>query len=249
MEKLETLKYYNEILLNTSLYKYLAIINEANISEIILGVVYDNFIDNTTNFLKNTGERAIDTYKNEMRQPYQKYVEKILRNGWRGIKNNLLVSSFTTFEFFLNHIVTVYCKCFSKLYSDESVKISFSIIKDFSTEEEIRDYFIKTHLETFSAFPFNEKIHYIKKTLKLREDDIWLLNGKEYIHDINIIKNKIVHSEEISEIFDDEFYMYINYLCSIIFRLSVYSQIKYGIEFEWINNTNLHFRIADKRDG
>jgi hypothetical protein len=248
MEKVETLKYYNEILLNTSLYKYLSIINEANISEIIQSVVYDNFIKNTQNFLILNDQAAINKYKDDMRLPYQKYVEKILHDGWRGIKNNLLVSSFTTFELFLNHIVTVYCKYFSKLYADDAVKISFSIIKDFSTEKEIRDYFIKTYIETFSSFRFNEKINYIKKTLKLHEDDIWLLNGKEYVHDINIIRNKIAHSEEISEIFDDEFYIYINYLCSVIFRLSVYSQVKYGIEFEWINNTNLRFKIADKRE-
>jgi hypothetical protein len=249
MEKIETLRYYNEILLNTSLYKYLAIINEANISEIIRGAVYDNFIENTRGFLKHTSEEALNKYKDDMRLPYQKYVEKILQDGWRGIKNNLLVSSFTTFELFLNHLVTVYCKYFSKLYADDAVKISFSIIKDFSTEKEIRNYFIKTYIENFSALSFNEKIHYIKKTLKLQEDAIWLLNGKEYIHDINTIRNRIVHSEKDAEIIDDEFYRYINYLCSIIFRLSVYSQNKYGIEFEWINNTNLHFMIADKREG
>jgi hypothetical protein len=249
MEKIETLKYYNEILLNTSLYKYLAIINEANISKIILGVVYDNFIENTKNFLKHTDEAAINKYKEDMRVPYQKYVEKILHDGWRGIKNNLLVSSFTTFELFLNHLVTVYCKYFSKLYADDAVKISFSIIKDFTTEQELRNYFIKTYIETFSSLSFNEKIHYIKKTLKLQEDDIWFLKGKEYIHDINMIKSKILHSEEISEIIDDDFSIYINYLCSLIFRLSIYSRMKYGMEFEWINDTSLHFRITDKRGG
>jgi hypothetical protein len=248
VEKVETLKYYNDILVNTSLYKYLSIVNEANISKIIQGVVYDNFVENTRGFLKDTGDAAVHAYKTEMRLPYQKYVENILRDGWRGIKNNLLVSSFTTFELFLNHLVTIYCKCFSKLYADDSVTVSFSIIKDFSTEKEIRDYFIKTYIETFSSFRFNEKINYIKKTLKLHEDDIWFLDGKEYIHDINILRNKIANSEMVSEIVDDEFYRYINYLCSIIFRLSVYSQIKYGIEFEWIQNGNLHFRIADKRE-
>jgi hypothetical protein len=247
VEKVETLKYYNEILLNTSLYKYLSIINETNISKIIQGVVYDNFIENTRVFLKDTGEAALNAYKTEMRLPYQKYVEKILRDGWRGIKSNLLVSSLTTFELFLDHLVTVYCRCFSKLYADDAVKISFSIIKDFNTEQEIRNYFIKTYIETFSSRGFNEKINYIKKTLKLHEDDIWLSGGKEYIHDINSVRNKIAHSETGAEIVDDEFYRYINYLCSIIFRLSVYSQIKYGIEFEWIHQANLHFRIADKR--
>lgn len=247
MEKLKTLSYHNEILLNTSLFKYLSIINEKNISPVIRDVIYDNFILTTKTFLKNADEATINKYREEMRQPYQQYIEKTLREGWAGIKHNLLVSSVITFELFLNHLVGVYYKNFSELYSNDDIKISFSILRDFKTQDEIRDHVIAVHLEKFSNFDFKEKILYIKKTLKLNDDDIWSLNRKDYLQDIYRMRNRPVFSDTVSEIPDDDFYANINYLCSLIFKLSVHSRTKYGIEFEWIKDLSRYLRIEDKR--
>jgi hypothetical protein len=52
----------------------------------------------------------------------------------------------------------------------------------------------------------------------------------------------------VREIGDDEFYAYIDYLCSLIFKLSSYSKIKYGIEFEWIRDLNRYLSISDSRN-
>jgi hypothetical protein len=247
MEKIRTLKYHNEILLNTSLYKYLSIINEKSVSKIIKDVIYDNFIQTTKSFLKNADEATINRYKEEIRLPYQQYIEKTLREGWAGLKINLLISSFISFELFLNHLVGVYYQNFSELYSNDDIQISFSIIRDFKTQDEMRDYFIKIHIDEFANFGFKEKIMYVKKTLKLSEDDIWLLNRKDHLQEIYRIRSKSVFSDELPEIPDDDFYTYINYLCSLIFKLSVYSQTKYGMEFEWIKDLSRYLGIEDKR--
>jgi hypothetical protein len=143
----------------------------------------------------------------------------------------------------------VYCIYFPKLYSDQDVKISFSLIKGFPTEEALREYFVRTCVESFIALDFDEKIQYVKKILKLNYEDIWVLRDKELIYDIYQIRNKIVHSDNSVEISDEEFYIYINYLCSLVFKLSAYSQKKYGIQFEWISDTNLHFMIAEHPAG
>jgi hypothetical protein len=145
-------------------------------------------------------------------------------------------------------VVTVYCRYFPKLYSDADIVVSYAIFKDFKNEEDTKNYYIKTYVERFTAFSFNEKINYIKKTLKLNSDDIWILHGREYIHDLDAIRKKIIHAEQSAEIPDTEFYMFINYLCSLIFKLSAYSQIKYGIPFEWIKDINFRFKIPDKRE-
>jgi hypothetical protein len=247
VETLKTLTFHNEILLNTTLYKYLAIINEKNVSQIIRDVIYDNFILTTKSFLKNADEGTIRKYREEMRQPYQNYIEKTLREGWAGIKHNLLVSSVITFELFLNHLVGVYYKNFSELYSNDDINISFSVLRDFKTQDEVREYFIKIHLEEFANFDFKEKILYIKKTLKLNDDDIWILNKKDYLQDIYRLRGRPVFSGGVSEISDTEFYTYINYLCSLIFKLSVYSRTKYGMEFEWIKDLSRYLQIEDKQ--
>jgi hypothetical protein len=248
MEKIRTLTFHNEILLNTSLYNYLSIINDTSIQDIIENVTFDNFVETTKDFLKKNDPAAITKYKSEMRKPYQKYIEETLRDGWVGIKNNLLVSSYITFELFLNHLVTVYCRYFPKLYSDVDITISYAVFMDFKNAEDAKDYYIKTYVERFAGFSFNEKINFVKKTLKLNSDDIWILHGREYIHDIDTLRVKIIHAENDSEIPDTDFYMFINYLCSLIFKLSAYSQIKYGIPFEWIKDLNLRFKIPDKRE-
>ena len=246
MEKIKTLKYCNEILINTSLYKYLSIINETNLSEIIGDVVYDSFFETARSFLKNRDKESEEQYKAELRLPYQKYVEKTLKEGWPGIKRNLLTASYIAFEQFLCHLVEIYCAYFPILYSDEDIRISFSVIQEFPTENALRGYFIKTHIDAFIAMTFDEKIQYVKKTLKLNSDDIWILREKDLIYDIYLIRDQAVHSVDTTEIPDDDFYLYINYLCSVIFRLSAYSQKKYGIQFEWISDTNLRFMIADE---
>jgi hypothetical protein len=246
MEKIQTLKYHNEILLNTSLYKYLSLINETNISQIIKDVIYDNFIQTTRAFLRD--QDAFERYKNEMRAPYQHYIDKTLRDGWTGIKNNLLVSSYITFELFLDHLAGIYYKNFTELYSNDDIKVSFSVIRDFKTGKEIKDYFIRSHIEHFALLGFDEKILYVKKNLKLNDDDIWTFHGKDLLNDIFIIRNKIVHSEAVREIGDDEFYVFIDYLCSLIFKLSSYSKIKYDMEFEWIQDLNRYLSLADGRN-
>jgi hypothetical protein len=246
-EKLKTLAYHNEILLNTSLYKYLSIINEKNVSPVIRDVIYENFILTTRAFLKNADEATIKKYREEMRLPYQQYIEKTLREGWAGIKHNLLVSSLITFELFLDHLAGVYYRHFSELYSGDDIKISFSILRDFRTQDEIRDYFIKIHLEKFANFDLREKILYVKKTLKLNDDDIWILNRKDCLQDIYRLRSRPVFSGEVPEVSDDEFYAHINYLCSLIFKLSVHSRAKYGIEFEWIRDLSRYLRIEDRR--
>jgi hypothetical protein len=210
-------------------------------------VIYDNFILTTKSFLKNANEATIKKYREEMRLPYQKYIEKTLREGWAGIKHNLLASSLITFELFLNHLAGVYYKHFSELYSNDDIKISFSVLRDFKTPEEMRDYFIKIHLEEFANFDLKEKILYVKKTLKLNDDDIWILNRKDYLQEIYRLRNRPAFSGVVPEISDDEFYAYINYLCSLIFKLSVYSRTKYGIEFEWIKDLSRYLRIEDKK--
>jgi hypothetical protein len=235
--------------MHTSLYKYLSIINEKNVSPVIRDVLYDNFILTTKSFLKDANTETIAKYREEMRLPYQTYIEKTLREGWTGIKNNLLVSSVITFEFFLNHLVGVYYNNFSELYSNDDISISFSVLRDFKSHEEIRDYFIKIHLEEFSAFGLKEKILYIKKTLKLNDDDIWILNRKDYLQDICRLRDGRDLAGTVSEISDDKFYIYINYLCSLIFKLSMYSRIKYGIEFEWIKDISRYLQLEDKRTG
>jgi hypothetical protein len=255
MEKIQTLKYHNEILLNTSLYKYLSLVNEEKISKIIKDVIFDNFIQTTKPFLKNTDEEAVKKYINEIRVPWQKQIDKTLKDGWSGIKNNLLVSSFITFEFFLNHLASVYYRSFAKLYSDDEIKISYSVARDFRSGEELKNYFINIHAENFSSLPFDEKILFIKKTLKLNDDDIWNLNGRDYLPEIHRREKKISSENpqdsvrtNAGEISDDEYYLYINYLCSLIFKLSMYSKIKFGIDFEWIQNYSRYFSLADKRD-
>lgn len=248
MEKIRTLKFHNEILLNTSLYNYLSIINDTSVHDIIENVTFDNFVETTKDFLRKNDPASITKYKSEMRKPYQHYIETTLHDGWIGIKNNLLVSSYITFDLFLNHLVTVYCRHFPKLYSDEDIAISYTVFKDFKNAEDARDYYIKTYVEHFAAFSFNEKINFVKKTLKLNSDDIWVLHGKEYIHDLDAIRLKIIHAETAAEIPDTDFYMFINYLCSLIFKLSAYSQIKYGIPFDWIKDINFRFKIAGKRE-
>lgn len=247
MEKIKTLTFHNEILLNTSLYKYLSIVNEKNVSLVIRDVIYENFILTTKSFLKNADEATVKKYQEEMRLPYQNYIEKPLREGWAGIKYNLLVSSVITFELFLDHLVEVYYKNFSELYSNDDINISFSVLRDFKTQDEIREYFIKIHLEDFSNFDFPEKILYIKKTLKLSEDDIWTLNNKDYLQDIYRLRGRRDAAGGVLEIPDDKFYACINYLCSLIFKLSMYSRTKYGVEFEWIKDLSRYLRIADNR--
>jgi hypothetical protein len=249
MEKIQTLKYHNEILLNISLFKYLSIINEKNVSQIIRDVIYENFIQTTRSFLKNADEKTVGKYKEEMRLPYQQYIEKTLHEGWAGIKTNLLVSSFISFEIFLNHLVGVYYKNFGELYSSGDIQISFSVIRDFKTQEELRDYFIKIHIEKFAGLEFKEKIIYIKKTLKLQDDDIWIMNRKDLLMDIYRIRSRSVFSGDVPEISDENFYNYINYLCSLIFKLSVYSRTKYGMEFEWIKDLSRYLKIEDKTPG
>jgi hypothetical protein len=225
----------------------LSIINDTSVHDIIENVTFDNFVETTKEFLKKNDPASITKYKSEMRKPYQKYIEKTLHDGWVGIKNNLLVSSYITFELFLNHLVTIYCRYFPKLYSDEDIGISYALFKDFKNTEEARNYYIKTYVERFASFSFNEKINFVKKTLKLNSDDIWILHGREYIHELDAIRQRIIHAESAAEIPDPDFYMFINYLCSLIFKLSAYSQIKYGIPFEWIKDVNLRFKISDKR--
>jgi hypothetical protein len=248
MEKIRTLQFHNEILLNTSLYNYLSIINDTSLQDIIENVTFDNFVETTKDFLKKNDPASITRYKSEMRKPYQQYIEKTLHDGWVGIKNNLLVSSYITFELFLNHLITVYCRYFPKLYSDEDIALSYAVFKDFKNADAARAYYIKTYVERFAALSFNEKINFVKKTLKLNNDDIWILHGREYIHDLNAIRQRIIHAENAAEIPDAEFYMFINYLCSLIFKLSAYSQIKYGIPFEWIKDLKLRATIAGKRE-
>jgi hypothetical protein len=247
MEKIKTLKYHNEIVLNTSLYKYLSIINDEKVAGIIQDVIYDNFIMTTAAFLKNSDDETINKYREEMRLPYHKYIEKTMNESWVGIKNNLLVSSFNTFDMFLNHLVLIYYKNFSKLYSGVDVKISFAVIRDFKNVDELRVHIINMHIEEFAAMSFKEKIVYIKKTLKLVDDEIWIMNGRDLLQDIYKIRNLLVHAETAREIPDSDFYRYINYLCSLIFKLSEYSRIKYGIEFEWIQDLSRYLSIADKR--
>jgi hypothetical protein len=247
MEKIQTLKYHNEILLNTSLFKYLSIINEKNVSQVIRDVLYDNFIRTTETFLKNADEDTTRRYREEMRRPYQIYIENALREGWAGIKNNLLVSSFITFDFFLNHLAGIYYANFGELFSNDDVPISFSVIRDFKTPGELRDYFVKIHTGKFAGLDFQEKIIYVKKTLKLQDDDIWLLNKKDYLQDIYRIRGGPVFSGSAPEISDEDFYTYINYLCSLIFKLSMYSRTKYGIEFEWIQDLSRYLMIEDRK--
>jgi hypothetical protein len=245
MEKIKTLKFHNEILLNTSLYKYLSLINGENISGIIKDVIFDNFIQTTKTFLRNSGDEAIRKYKEEMRVPWQNQIDKTLRDGWVGIKNNLLVSSYITFDLFLNHLAGVYYHYFSKLYSNDDINISYSVIRDFKTRDELKNYFISIHVENFTSFDFTEKIQYIKKTLKLNDDEIWNLNGRDYLQDIYKRGHNIRRQNDMDELPDDEYYLYISYLCSLIFKLSAFSQIKFGIEFEWINNFSRYYAIAD----
>jgi hypothetical protein len=247
MEKIKTLSYHNEILLNTSFFKYLSIINEKSISLVIKDVIYDNFILTTRSFFKNADEETIDKYRKEMRQPYQQYIDETLRQGWTGIKHNLLISSLITFELFLDHLAGVYYKNFSELYSNDDIPISFSVLSDFKTHDEMREYFIKIHTEKFAGFALKEKILYVKKTLKLNDDDIWLLNKKDYLQEICRLRGRQVFTGGVFEISDDEFYIYINYLCSLIFKLSIYSRTKYGVEFEWIKDLGRYFRIEDTR--
>jgi hypothetical protein len=253
MEKIRTLKYHNEILLNTSLYKYLSLINSKSISNTIRDVVFDNFVQTTKPFLKNRDEEAVKKYMDEIRTPWQQQIDKTLKDGWMGIKNNLFVSSYITFELFLNHLVSVYYRSFTKLYSDDEIKIPYSVAKDFKSSGELKDYFINIHTENFSALDFGEKILYIKKTLKLNDDDIWNLNGKDHLAEIHKRGKNITFEDPVSgkedsagEISDDEYYLYINYLCSLIFKLSMYSKIKYNLDFEWIQNYSRYFSIADK---
>jgi hypothetical protein len=248
MEKIKTLKYHNEIVLNTSLYKYLSIINDEKVANIIQDVIYDNFIMTTQTFLRDGDEETINKYREEMRVPYHKYIEKTMSESWFGIKNNLLVSSFNTFDMFLNHLVSIYYKNFSKLYSGDDVKISFAVIKDFKNMDELRDHILNMHIDEFAAMGFKEKIIYIKKTLKLNDDEIWIMNRRDLLQDIYKIRNLLVHAETAQEIPDSDFYLYINYLCSLIFKLSEYSRIKYGIEFEWIKDLSRYLSLADKRE-
>ncbi|MDR0600750.1 MAG: hypothetical protein LBG42_00060 [Treponema sp.] len=258
MEKIKALKYHNEILLNTSLYKYLSLINDKNISRAIRDVVFDNFVQTTKPFLKDKNGTAVKKYMDEIRAPWQQQIDKTLKDGWTGIKNNLFVSSYTTFELFLNHLVSVYYRSFTKLYSDNEIKISYSVAKDFKSSDELKNYFVNIHAENFSTLGFNEKILYIKKTLKLNDDDIWNLNGKDYLAEIHRRGKKIMLEDSDSgkndsapvessgEISDDEYYLYVNYLCSLIFKLSMHSKIKYNLDFEWIQNYSRYFSIADK---
>ncbi len=247
MDKIQTLKFYNEILINTSLYKYLSIIiNERNISQIVREVEYDNFIETTKAFLENKNDLMDNNYGNEMLALYKKYIEKTLYGGEIGIKNNLLSSSFMTFELFLNHLIGIYCRKFSRLYSNENTRLAYDIVKEIKTEDELKDFFIEAFIEKFFSYSFSEKISYIKKNLKLDYDDIWILNGNEYIYEMNTVRENILHGGEQIQFDDHDFYRYINYLCSLIFKISAYSQAKYGIEFEWIANTNLNFKISDQ---
>jgi hypothetical protein len=246
MEKIKTLTFHNEILLNTSLYKYLSIVNEKNIFPVIRDAIYENFILTTKSFLKNADEETMKKYREEMRLPYQNYIEKPLRESWAGIKYNLLVSSVITFELFLNHLVGVYYKNFSELYANDDINISFSVLRDFKTQDEVREYFIKIHLDDFSNFDFPEKILYIKKTLKLNEDDIWTMNKKDCLQDIYRLRDRRDAAGEALEISDEKFYGCINYLCSLIFKLSMYSRTKYGVDFEWIKDLSRYLRVEDK---
>ncbi|MDR1239777.1 MAG: hypothetical protein LBK27_06660 [Treponema sp.] len=244
MEKLKTLSYHNELLLNTSLFKYLSIINEKNISPIIRDVIYDNFILTTTSFLKNAGEETINKYREEMREPYERYIEKTLREGWAGIKHNLLVSSLITFELFLNHLVDVYYKNFPELYSNDDISVSFSVLRDFKNQDDMREYVIHIHLEKFAHLDLQEKILYIKKNLKLNSDEIWAASRKDYLQDICRLRGRHIFPGEGAEIPDGEFYAHINYLCSLIFKLSVYSRTRYGVEFEWIKDLSRYLHDA-----
>lgn len=247
MDKIRTLKFYNDILINTSLYKYLSIIiNEVNVNGIVREIEYDNFIETTRAFLENKNELLNSKYKNNMLKLYKQYIEKTLFNGERGIKNDLLFSACTSFELFLNHLLRIYCRKYSRLYANENIQVSYEIIRDIKNESGLKDFFIEAFIDSFSVQKFPEKIAYIKRSLKLDYDDIWMLNGKEYIYELNKVKDDILHSGDKLAFEDSDFYLYINYLCSLIFKLSAYSQAKYGIEFEWIGNTNLSFRISDQ---
>ncbi|MDR1058663.1 MAG: hypothetical protein LBL43_03860 [Treponema sp.] len=247
MERIQTLRYHNEILMNTSLYKYLSLVHDEKVSGLIKDVIYDNFIQTTNSFLGKQDSESLENYRKEMREPYSKYIDKTLRDGWLGIKNNLLTASFISFESFLNHLVMVYYRNFSKLYAADEISVSYSVLEDFKSPAELRNYFLKIHGLKFSSLGFNEKINYIKKSLKLRDEDIWQMKGKDFLPDIHKLRDRINRLEELEEIGDREYYGIINYLCSLIFKLSFYSRLKYGIEFEWIENFGRYLGIEEPR--
>ncbi|QQO11001.1 hypothetical protein [Breznakiella homolactica] len=245
MDTIKALSYYNEILINTSLYKYLtAIVSKTDVAEILDRIEYGSLIETTKAFLEDKNDTSVEGYTGRMLEKYRKYMGKTLDQSRKGIGNNLLVSSFTTFELFLGHLVTVYCGKFSRLYSDEQTGLSYSTLRQIKNDAALQDFFIESFIEKFTAFNFTEKISYVKKTLKLSYDDIWMFNGREYMYDINAIRNRIILSGDSPGIAEDDFYRYLNYLCSLIFKISAYSQAKYGIPFEWIDGTNFTFRFS-----
>ena len=247
MDKVNAIKYQTEILKIIPLYRYLAIIvNETNVAEKLKEIEYDLFVDSIKEYLIQKDEMSIKKKKKGTEPIYQKYIETTLGNGLKIIKEQLLVSAYSTFALFLEHLVFVYCQYFPKLYEKRKIKMQYTTVKKTNNQEQIKDIFLDEFINDFGLFSFKEKIAYIKENLKLDDESIWALSGENKITEINQLRNSIVHSEKIREISDDRFTNYINYLSSVVFKLAAFTQADHGIEFVWIKDTNINIKMAEK---
>jgi hypothetical protein len=245
MRKIDALLYSTQIIRFSPLHRYLTIIiNETNVSTKLKELEFDWFFETTKGFLKNKNEDSVEKYKKDTESNYAKMIDVDLKNGLKTIKNSFIVNAYSVFEIFLVHLVEVYCEYFPELYISGKVKIARQDINNI-TKEDIDSAFIERFVKDFSFLPFDKKIEFIKKQLKLDDAEIWILNNENCIDEINAIRNKIVHSDEEIDIEYDRCNFYFDYLNSLIFKLSTYSQYRHGIEFNWILDTNINVKMAE----
>lgn len=189
MRKIEALFYSNQITRFSPLHRYLTIIiNETNVSTKLKELEFDWFFETTKQFLKNKDEESIEKYKRDTESDYSKVIDGTLKNGLKTIKNSFIVNAYSVFEIFLVHLVEVYCEYFPQLYVTDKVKIARQDISNIS-KEFIDSAFIERFVKDFSFYPFERKIGFIKKYLKLDDIEIWILNKENCIDEINAIRN------------------------------------------------------------
>ena len=191
MSKIDMLKFSNKIYQIIPLYRYLSIIvNETNVASRLKELEFDWYVSSIQNFLIKKDEASVKEFRKMIEPIYENYISQTLKDGLKLLKCNLLVSAYSTFELFLEHVVFIYCTYFPKIYMNSNIKIDLKRIESCQNEDDRKKYYIERFVDDFGFKRFNEKISFIKNKLKLKNDYIWELKGNDYIMEINEIRNK-----------------------------------------------------------
>lgn len=245
--KIDYQKYSTQLIKLNQFCRYIEIIiTETNVASKLKDFEFDWMLSSISQYLRDQTPKEKNKFTTNMNTQYEEYIKRILGDGLSSVRSNLFVSAYSIFEFYLLHLVEVYCLYFPVLYSNYKIEIQSKELNGVKTGEQIQDIIREKFINTYSFWPFERKLKFIKKDMKLNDSDIWLLNGKDSILEINRIRNKIVHSDEHVDIDYEYIKTKMEYLGSVIFKLAAYSQYKHGIEFIWIGDSNINIKQADR---